>query len=71
MRVAQIEFAWIEQVLSFANEEDKQKWLGKRTDKLDRRNRKMRIVKNWTENGRCFIRIRLPYNDSPMMGVTE
>ena len=68
MKKATLEFAWIEQILSFANETDKQEWLKKRNQKLDERKfEPVLITKEWTEGDRFFIRIRLPYNNSNML----
>lgn len=65
-----IEYAWIEQILSFANNEEKQAWLDKRNGKLERRMfEPVLIMDAWKRNDRVFIRIRLPYNNNNMLEV--
>ena len=66
-----IEFAWIEQILSFANEAEKQAWIDKRNGKLERKHCSMVILKEWEQDDKLFIRIRLPYNQNEMKGVNE
>lgn len=68
MRLMRTEYAWIEQILSFASEDDKKKWLEKRNQKLDRRMfEPVVIIKEWKEKDRYFIRIRVPYNNANML----
>lgn len=62
-----IEYAWIEQILSFASEEEKQDWLDKRNGKLDRKHQSVYVINEWMKEDRLFIRIRLPYNQNPML----
>ena len=64
-----IEFAWIEQILSFESSLEKQAWLDKRNDDLKRKHCSLLIVDEWTDHeaDRLFIRIRLPYNNSEIL----
>lgn len=63
-----IEFAWIEQIISFESSLEKQMWLDKRNDKLEQKHCSMKIMDEWTDHDvdRVFIRIRLPYNSNEM-----
>ena len=61
-----IEYAWIEQIVSFADSLEKQNWLDKRNDNLKRKHCEVMIMDEWTDHeaDRLFIRIRLPYNSN-------
>ena len=63
-----IEYAWIEQIVSFADSLEKQNWLDKRNDNLKRKHCEVMIMDEWTDHkaDRLFIRIRLPYNSNEM-----
>ena len=63
-----IEYAWIEQIVSFADSLEKQNWLDKRNDDLKRKHCEVMIMDEWTDHeaDRLFIRIRLPYNNNEM-----
>ena len=63
-----IEYAWIEQIISFADSLEKQNWLDKRNDNLKRKHCEVMIMDEWTDHeaDRLFIRIRLPYNNNEM-----
>lgn len=63
-----IEYAWIEQILSFADSLEKQNWLDKRNDDLKRKHTEVMVIDEWVDHevDRLFIRIRLPYNSNEM-----
>jgi len=62
-----IEYAWIQQILSFDSPEEREAWLLRRNDKLSRKNLEVNVMKEWTENGRAWMIIRLPYNNNCMV----
>lgn len=61
-----VEFAWIEQILSFESEEEFQRWLQKRHRKAEK-NLLIKTLESTTkDDGRFYIRIKSPYNQTPM-----
>lgn len=63
-----IEFAWIEQIISFESSFEKQMWIDKRNDDLKRKHSSMKIMSEWVDHdlNRVFIRVRFPYNKNEM-----
>ena len=64
-----IEYAWIEQIVSFHDSVEKQKYIDSKNDSLNRKHCSLLIVDEWTDHeaDRLFIRIRLPYNNSEIL----
>ena len=65
-----IEYAWIEQIISFASPEEFNDWMNRRIRKNAVRAEGIRTYEKGysRKDGRFYVRIRFPYNTNEMMG---
>jgi len=64
-----IHYAWIEQILSFDTENERNAYIQNQTAKAERKNQpEVKIMDYWqrTDDKRFYLRIRKPYNHNQM-----
>jgi len=64
-----IHYAWIEQILSFDTNEERNAYIQEQTEKAKRKNQPdIQVMEKWfsMNDNRYFVRIRKPYNHNPM-----
>ena len=64
-----IHYAWIEQILSFDTNEERNAYIQEQTEKAKRKNQPdIQVMEKWfsMNDKRYFVRIRKPYNHNPM-----